>query len=94
MMAQVPADEYPHLTEFTIEHVLKPGYDYGDEFDFGLELILDGLERAHTPMKKTARKPSQPSRESDKNLVIRAEPHQARRRVPPESARRNGRSGP
>jgi hypothetical protein len=37
---------YPHLTELTIEHVLQPGYDYGDEFAFGLDLILDGLERA------------------------------------------------
>ena len=46
MMAQVPADEYPHLTEFTTEHILKPGYDYGDEFAFGLDLILEGLERA------------------------------------------------
>lgn len=46
MMAQVPADEYPHLTEFTLEHVLQPGYDYGDEFGFGLDLILDGLEKA------------------------------------------------
>jgi hypothetical protein len=27
-------------------HVLQPGYDYGDEFAFGLELILDGLDRA------------------------------------------------
>ena len=45
MMAQVPADEYPHLTEFTVEHVLKPGYDYGEEFAFGLDLILDGLGR-------------------------------------------------
>jgi len=31
--------------EFTIGHVLKLGYDYGAEFDFGLDLILDGLER-------------------------------------------------
>ena len=46
MMAQVPADEYPHLTEFTVEHVLRPGYDYGNEFGFGLDLILDGLVRA------------------------------------------------
>ena len=45
MMAQVPADEYPHLTEFTVEHILQPGYDYGDEFEFGLDLILDGLEK-------------------------------------------------
>ena len=43
---QFPADEYPHLTELTVEHVLQPGYDYGDEFEFGLDLILDGLERA------------------------------------------------
>ncbi len=43
MMAQVPADEYPHLTEFTLEHILQPGYDYGEEFGFGLDLILDGL---------------------------------------------------
>jgi AcrR family transcriptional regulator len=49
MMAQVPADEYPHLTEFTIVHILQPGYDYGEEFTFGLDLILDGLERARDP---------------------------------------------
>ena len=27
-----------------MEHVLKPGYSYGDEFGFGLGLVLDGLE--------------------------------------------------
>jgi hypothetical protein len=26
--------------------VLQAGYDYGDEFEFGLDLILDGLERS------------------------------------------------
>jgi AcrR family transcriptional regulator len=46
MLAQMPRDVYPHLTELTTEHILKPGYDYGDEFAFGLDLILDGLERA------------------------------------------------
>src|SRR4051812_27037158 len=46
MMARVPADEYPHLTEFSREHILQPGYDYGQEFGFGLDLILDGLEEA------------------------------------------------
>jgi AcrR family transcriptional regulator len=39
------AEAYPHLTELAVEHVLQPGYDYGDEYQFGLELILDGLER-------------------------------------------------
>ncbi len=46
MLAQFPADEYPNLAELTIEHILKPGYDYGEEYEFGLDLILDGLERA------------------------------------------------
>ena len=46
MMAQFPVAAYPHLAEFTAEHVLQPGYDFADEFDFGLDLILDGLERA------------------------------------------------
>jgi hypothetical protein len=32
--------------ELTVKHVLRPGYDYGHEFGFGLDLILDGLERA------------------------------------------------
>jgi AcrR family transcriptional regulator len=46
IMAEFPADAYPHLAELAVEHVLQPGYDYGDEFEFGLDLILDGLERA------------------------------------------------
>ncbi|MDQ3641107.1 MAG: TetR/AcrR family transcriptional regulator [Actinomycetota bacterium] len=46
ILAQFPRDQYPHLTALTLEHVLQPGYDYGNEFEFGLDLILDGLERA------------------------------------------------
>ena len=46
IMARFTPDEYPHLTELTVEHVLRPGYDYGTEYQFGLDLILDGLERA------------------------------------------------
>ncbi len=45
ILRQLPADEYPHLIELAVEHVLQPGYDYGDEYEFGLDLILDGLER-------------------------------------------------
>jgi AcrR family transcriptional regulator len=51
---QFPAGEYPHLTELTVEHVLQPGYDYGNEFEFGLDLILDGLER----LRGSARSPT------------------------------------
>ena len=46
---QLPADAYPHLTELATGHVLQPGYRYGDEFEIGLDLILDGLERAAGP---------------------------------------------
>ncbi|MBA2414839.1 MAG: TetR/AcrR family transcriptional regulator C-terminal domain-containing protein [Geodermatophilaceae bacterium] len=48
MMLLVLAETYPHLLEFTTEHVLQPGYDFGAEFGYGLGLILDGLERAAT----------------------------------------------
>jgi AcrR family transcriptional regulator len=43
---EAPMNEYPHLAEMAIERAMKPGYDYGDEFEFGLDLILDGLKRA------------------------------------------------
>ena len=46
IMGQFPAEELPHLTEIAVEHVLQPGYDYGNEYAFGLDLILDGLDRA------------------------------------------------
>ena len=39
------AEEYPYLAEMVTEHAMKSGYDYGDEFEFGLDLILNGLER-------------------------------------------------
>ena len=48
ILGRFSAGQYPHLAELTIEHVLQPGYDYGDEFEFGLDIILDGLERART----------------------------------------------
>lgn len=42
---QMPADLYPHLTEFTVKRVMQPGYDFANEFDVGINLILDGLEQ-------------------------------------------------
>jgi AcrR family transcriptional regulator len=47
IMARFAAGEYPHLTEMVLDHVLRPGYDYGNEFAYGLDLLLDGLQRAH-----------------------------------------------
>ena len=48
MMRGYAPDAYPHLAEFTTTHVLRPGYDFGAEFDFGLDLILDGLARVRS----------------------------------------------
>jgi len=45
MLAHLQAGAYPHLVELTTEHILKPGYDFGDEFAFGLEIVLDALRR-------------------------------------------------
>ena len=41
--AQFADGEYPYLQEFTTNHVLRLGYDFGAEFEFGLSLVLDGL---------------------------------------------------
>jgi AcrR family transcriptional regulator len=46
ILRESPINEYPHLAEMAIDRAMKPGYDYGDEFEFGLDLILDGLKRA------------------------------------------------
>ena len=43
MMEQFSPADYPHLVEFTVDHVMKPGYDYGEEFEYGLGVVLDGL---------------------------------------------------
>ena len=53
MMQQFPADAYPHLVELTTEYILQPGYDFGDEFDFGLDVILDALTRSIPAQRNT-----------------------------------------
>ena len=45
MLEQFPAEAYPHLSELIREHAMRPGYDYAQEFEIGLDLILDALER-------------------------------------------------
>lgn len=39
-------EAYPNLARFSIEHVMQPDYDFTAEFEFGLDLILDGLTNA------------------------------------------------
>jgi AcrR family transcriptional regulator len=41
------AEAFPHLAEMAVALILQPGYAYGNEFEFGLELILDGVEAAY-----------------------------------------------
>jgi hypothetical protein len=46
MIARHPLDDYPYLSEFSTDHILKPDYDFGAEFEFGLDVILEGLALA------------------------------------------------
>ena len=46
IMERMAAGGYPHLAQMATTYYLQPGYDFGDEFRFGLDLILDGLEAA------------------------------------------------
>ncbi|MFF8955613.1 TetR/AcrR family transcriptional regulator [Streptomyces sp. NPDC014894] len=49
ILREAPAGTHPHLAELITEHALRPGYDPGHEFAFGLSLILDALrpDEAH-----------------------------------------------
>ncbi len=46
IVGHLSPDQFPHLVEMTVEHVMVPGYDFGAEFDHGLELVLDALDRS------------------------------------------------
>ena len=45
IMERFSTGEYPHLVEMATDYYLQSGYSFGDEFEWGLDLILDGLER-------------------------------------------------
>jgi len=36
-------EQLPNLARMVAEHVLQPGYRFADEFDVGLDILLDGL---------------------------------------------------
>ncbi|MDA3936709.1 MAG: TetR/AcrR family transcriptional regulator C-terminal domain-containing protein [Actinomycetota bacterium] len=44
ILAYIPAEEYPYLHRMA-SHAMEVGYDAEADFEFGLEIILDGLER-------------------------------------------------
>jgi AcrR family transcriptional regulator len=75
MMQQFPAGAYPHLVEMATEHILKPGYDFGDEFEFGLGVILDALTRSiPAPRQRTPPLPADPDVHADAPAAARAAP--------------------
>jgi hypothetical protein len=46
----IPAGKYPNLREMVVEYAMNAGRDESADFEFGLDLILDGLERLLHPV--------------------------------------------
>jgi AcrR family transcriptional regulator len=44
MLPSIAVDRYPNLNQVAID-LIASGFNYADEFEFGLDLILDALER-------------------------------------------------
>jgi AcrR family transcriptional regulator len=45
IMELMASGAYPTMVDMARSYYLRPGYDFADEFEFGLDLILDGLDR-------------------------------------------------
>jgi AcrR family transcriptional regulator len=43
ILGALPEGELQHFQEFAVDHALQPGYAFGDEFDWGLDLVIEGL---------------------------------------------------
>jgi AcrR family transcriptional regulator len=57
---QLTVDSYPYLAEHMEEHVTESGREGGEgEFEFGLDLILDGLEQIRLRPPRRARRDTQ-----------------------------------
>lgn len=46
MLQPFAFDAFPNLATFITEHAMQPGYDYANEFEWGLDVVLDGVEGA------------------------------------------------
>jgi len=44
-LRQIPVEQYPYIIEHAEQHIAPASPDGATEFEFGLDLILDGLER-------------------------------------------------
>ncbi len=56
------AGEYPHMTEMVSHYYLQPGYDFADEFDIGLEMVLGAISRMLEDRQRIAAAPSEGDR--------------------------------
>ncbi|WP_244246813.1 TetR/AcrR family transcriptional regulator C-terminal domain-containing protein [Nocardioides euryhalodurans] len=45
ILTGLPEGELVHFREYAVDRALQPGYDFGDEFGWGLELVLEGIAR-------------------------------------------------
>jgi AcrR family transcriptional regulator len=72
MLEPFPYDAYPNLAAFVTEHIMLPGYDFGDEFEYG----LDEGDRIHWP---GASSPSYTADGALPRRTARPSPHAARR---------------
>src|SRR4026209_748690 len=45
MLEPFPEGEYPNLVAFITDHAMQPGYDFANECEWGLDVVLDGVER-------------------------------------------------
>jgi AcrR family transcriptional regulator len=43
IVSALPAGAYPYLAAMATQHVQRPGYDFADEFAWGLDVVLDGI---------------------------------------------------
>lgn len=39
------AEQFPHIAEVVVGHIATSGWDFAEEFEYGLDLILEALER-------------------------------------------------
>ena len=43
LLAGMNLTDFPRITEFAMQHVMQPGYAFGNSFDAGLTMVLDGI---------------------------------------------------
>jgi AcrR family transcriptional regulator len=61
-LRKLPLSEYPDFAEHAQQHIRKSGPKDKSEFEFGLDLILDGLERMRDTTGRPMRRLGRPKR--------------------------------